>query len=582
MFLFFKKITLSLKILPSKEKAILCVLGTVFVISFFGVLFKINKIYSVEMPEYGGGINEGVIGSPRFINPLLAVSDTDRDLVKLVYSGLLEQNGKGDLISVLAEKYEISEDGLAYTFYINKKAKWHDGKSVTSDDVIFTIKRAKNPALDSFQRANWEGVETEKIDNYTMRFTLRKPYSLFLQNTTIPILPKHIWENTFPEEMGLSNFNIEPVGSGPYKVKKVYRNSAGLITSYKLKANGDFVLGEPFIKYLNILFFSSEEKLVDAFRQGKIDSTGFISYSRIDESLKKNAVVQNLVLPRIFGLFFNSANNSIFENKEVREALTKAADKQFIIKEALNGYGTEINSPIPEQSRDLQNEKIEKNDFKTDDLTFAVLTKEKRYAAAKQILEKNGWKLNSEGVYEKTINKKMNKLIFSISTSNTPSLIKTAEILKDEFHNIGADVNLKIFEIGDLNQTVIRRRNYEALIFGEVVGEDPDPFSFWHSSQRNDPGLNIAMYANNSVDKILEEARIQTDKEKRMEKYKTFEKYIKDDYAAIFLYSPYFVYLTPQFLKGFNAEVVAAPQDRFSLINKWHIYNTYVWPIFLR
>lgn len=594
MLLFSKKVILSLKILPSKEKAILFVLGFAFTISFFGALFKVNKIYSVLTPEYGGEINEGAVGSPRFINPLLAVSDADRDLVKLVYSGLLEQDGKGDLIPALAEKYEISENGLFYTFYINKKAKWHDGKNITSDDVIFTVKRAKNPTLDSFQRANWEGVETEKINDYTLRFILKKPYAPFLENAAMPIIPKHIWENTLPEEMGLSNFNIEPVGSGPYKIKKVYRNSAGLITSYKLKSNSGFVLGEPFVKYMNILFFSSEEKLVDAFRQGKIDSTGFISYSRIDDSLKKNAVVQNLVLPRIFGLFFNSANNPVFENKEVRKALNKAVDKQFIIEEALNGYGAEINSPIPGQVFDLQEEKKDKptvvlpHSFidkgekgMKEDSSFIVLTKEERYAAAKQILEKNGWKLNLEGIYEKTTNKKTSKLIFSISTSNTPSLVKTAEILKDEFHNIGADVNLKIFEIGDLNQIVIRKRNYEALIFGEVVGENPDPFSFWHSSQRNDPGLNIAMYANNSVDKILEEARIQTDKEKRMEKYKDFEKYIKDDYAAIFLYSPYFVYLTPSFLKGFNAEVVAAPQDRFSLINKWHIYNTYVWPIFL-
>lgn len=571
MFLFFKKVILSLRILPSKEKAILFVLGAVFTISFFGLLFKVNKIYSIETPEYGGEINEGIVGSPRFINPLLAVSDADRDLVKLIYSGLLEQNGKGNLIPVLAEKYEISENGLAYTFYINKKAKWHDRKNITSDDVVFTVKRAKSPTLNSFQRASWEGVEVEKVDDYTVRFALKKPYAPFLESVTMPILPKHIWEDTLPEEMGLSNFNIEPMGSGPYKVKKVYRNSAGLITSYKLKTNSDFVLGEPFIEYMNILFFSSEEKLVDAFKQGKIDSTGFISYSRINDSLKKNTVIQNLVLPRIFGLFFNSANNPIFENKEVRKAINEAIDKQFIIKEALSGYGAEINSPLPERGGGLEKEKVEGERG----------TKEKKYAAARKILEQNGWKLNSEKIYEKTVNKKTSKLVFNISTSNTPSLIKTAEILKDTFQNIGAEVNLKIFEIGDLNQTVIRKRNYEVLIFGEVVGQDPDPFSFWHSSQRNDPGLNIAMYANNSVDKILEEARILIDENKRMEKYKTFEKYIKDDYAAIFLYSPYFVYLTPSFLKGFNAEMVAAPQDRFSLINKWHIYNTYVWPIFL-
>lgn len=571
-FSIFKKITLIIRILPLFEKIIFFALLSVFIISLIGLIFKINNAYSVQVPDFGGEINEGVLGSPRFINPLLAVSDTDRDLVKLIYSGLLESDGRGNLIPSLAKNYEISDSGLSYTFYLNDKAMWHDGEPVKSDDVIFTVKRAKNPNLNSFLRANWEGVEAEKIDDYTVKFYLKKQYAPFLENAVIPIIPKHIWENTLPEEMSLSNYNIEPIGSGPYKIKKIFRSSAGLITSLKLAANKDFVLGRPYVKYLNIYFFSSEDKLADSFKQGKINATGFVSQTNINEIKNKEKIsFKKLTMPRIFGLFFNSSSNPVFENKEVKDALEVSLDRNFIINEALKGYGAPISSPIPPGSLGA--------------LTYADvnnnLSKEERISAAKQILEKNGWKIN-EGIYEKKINNKTARLELSISTSNSGGFEKAAEIIKDTWEKTGIKTELKIFELGDLNQSVIRKRNYEVLFFGEVYGRDPDPFSFWHSSQRNDPGLNIALYANNSADKILEEARVETNLEKKIEKYKIFQDKIKEDRAAIFLYSPYFIYLIPDFVKGFENENILSPQERFANIYKWHIYEAKVLSIFLK
>lgn len=531
---------------------------------------KINNVYSVEAPESGGTINEGVIGVPRFINPLLAVSDTDRDLARLIYSGLLESDGRGNLIPVLASKYEISEDGLTYTFELNQKAKWQDGKPIKSDDVIFTVKLAKNPTLNSSKRANWEGVEAEKLNDYTVRFWLKNPYSSFLENATLAIMPKHIWEKMTPEEISLSNFNLEPIGAGPYQVKKIYRNSAGIITSYKLKRNKNFALGEPFIKNLNVFFFSSEEKLADAFRQRKIDSEGFVSPLNIGDILNKGGVVKNLALPRIFGVFFNSANNPVFEEKEARLALDTALDKQFIIDEVLGGYGLAADSPIPEGSLGALS-------FEKDNLN-----KKEKIEKAKEILTKNGWKINKDGIFEKNSKKKTIKLEFDVSTSNAANLVKTAEILKNTWEQMGVRVNIKIFEIGDLNEVVIRKRNYEALLFGEIIGRDPDPFPFWHSSQRSDPGLNIAMYANQKVDELLEEARKEINLEKKVEIYKLFQKEVRNDQAAIFLYSPYFVYIIPDFLKGYDNQSIATPAERFSMIYKWFIYSRKVWPIFLK
>lgn len=570
IFFLLKLLPLTLKILPPKEKALLLILVFIFLASSVVLFWKINDGYSLEIPDFGGSLNEGMIGVPRFINPLLAVSDTDRDLIQLLYSGLVDTDGKGNLIPVLASRYETSKDDLSWTFFINRKAKWHDGRSITSDDVIFTIKRVRDSSLNSIKRASWEGIEVEKIDDYTVRFWLKIPYASFLENTTLPILPKHIWEKISSEEMSLSNFNIEPVGSGPFEVKKIYRDSSGIISSYKLKANKNFVLGRPFIKYLNLFFFNSEEKLINAYRQGKIDETGFISSSNIKNILKKGDVIKTLTLPRIFAVFFNSANNPIFEEKEVRLALNSAIDRQFIIGQVLNGYGSAIDSPIPPGS--IGGLRPEENN----------LSQEKKTDKARKILERKGWKLNKENIFEKKVRKQTIKLNFNVSTSNVPDLMKTAEILKNIWEQMGAKVNLNIFENSDLNQNVIRKRNYEILLFGEVVGRDPDPFAFWHSSQRNDPGLNIALYANSKVDDLLESARTETDLEKRIKKYKIFQEEIKNDQAAIFLYSPYFVYIVPDFLKGFEIENINVPSERFSTIHKWFIYTRDVWPIFVK
>ncbi len=569
-FIFFNKITYSLKFIPPKEKITLIISAIIFLTSLFGLILKLNNSYSVEVADFGGTINEGVIGIPRFINPLLATSDADRDLVQLIYSGLLTIDGKKNLKPSLALRYEISKDGLIYTFYINPKAKWHDGKSLDADDVVFTIKRVKDSVLNSVKRANWEGVEIQKVDKYTVRFLLKVPYSSFLENMMLPIIPKHIWSTMSSEEMSLSNFNLEPIGSGPYKIEKIYRNSSGIITSYKLRANKEFVLGSPSVKEINLSFFSSEEKLIDALRNGKVDSTGFISSSNISRVLKNGMVLKKLTLPRIFGVFFNSQNNPIFEEKEVRLALNTAIDRKYIIEQVLNGNGTAIDSPIPPGSIGALSYD-EKN-----------LSQEQRISEARKILESKGWKLNGSGIFEKKIKKNILRLEFSLSTSNLGDLSQTADVLKNIWGKAGIRVNVKEYEIGDLNQIVLKKKNYEALLFGEVVGIDPDPYAFWHSSQRNDPGINIALYANPNVDKILEDARRELDVEERIKKYQTFQKEVKNDQAAVFIYSPYFVYLMPSYIKNFNLESISIPSERLALIEERYIYSRNVWPIFLK
>ncbi|MCR4283908.1 MAG: peptide ABC transporter substrate-binding protein [Parcubacteria group bacterium] len=569
----YPEINIAIKTFSKKEKIAFFIFFAIFIAGALGTIITLNNSISIEVPKSSGTLSMGIIGTPRFINPILEISDADRDVTALVYSGLLRPDNNGGLKTDLAETYSESEDGLSYTFTLKNDARFHDGKPVTSDDVIFTINQIKDPVLKSPKRASWEGVEMEKIDDKTFKFILGQPYSPFLENTTIGILPHHIWKEASSGLMSFSEFNINPTGSGPYKLKKTYKNSAGVVVSYTLVANENFSLGEPFIKKLIINFYPNEEKLINAFQNNEISTIGGISPENASKIKEGNFNLNTLNLPRVFGVFFNQNNAPIFAKKEVREALNQATDKKKIIETVLMGFGAEINSPIPPGTFGAY-EIDSSNEEATDNW-------ENKLAKAKEILEKAGWKFNEETkIFEKKSGKEILRLDFSISTSNVPELKQTGELIKSMWEELGAKVDLKIFEISDLNQNVIRPRKYDSLIFGEILSHDPDPFAFWHSSQRNDPGLNIALYANITVDKLLEEARKTKEREERMNKYLKFQEEVKKDMPAVFLYSPSYIYITPKSLKGFDTTNITLPSERFNNINKWYLKTKKVWKIF--
>ncbi len=557
------------------EKIIFYFFLAVFVVSSFLLLWKVNQSFLVEFPAYGGQLKEGIIGSPRFINPILAMNDADRDMTSLIYSGLMKSNSKGDLVPDLAESYSISEDGLVYKFKLKDNAYFHDGEKVTADDVEFTINKTQDSALKSPKRANWDGVTVKKINDREIDFILKQPYSPFLENATLGILPKKIWANFDSDQFSFSLFNIEPIGSGPYKVKSFKKDSYGIPTYYTLTSFDKYVSTVPYIKTLLITFYQNEKSLMDAFNRRDIESISAVS-SQNAEMLKKESGLRIIraPLPRIFGIFFNQSQSPVLANKEVREALNMAVDKDRIVKEVLNGYGIVIDSPIPPDLMEINNSANNKSDEKTGDGASKI-----ERALAK--LQDSGWKMNEkEKVFEKKVKNETQQLRFSISTSNTPELKKVAEIVKEEWGKLGAQVEIKIFEAGDLNQNVIRPRKYDALLFGEIVGRDLDLFAFWHSSQRKDPGLNIALYTNSKVDKLLENARKTEDRSERMKNYQQFEDEIAKDLPVVFLYSPDFIYIIPEKVNGYSVDQVITPADRFLNVNEWFIDTEKVWKIF--
>ncbi len=577
----------ALKSFPKKEFYIFIILTIVAFVSIIIILNKINNTFLVEIPMNGGSITEGVIGMPTLINPVLALSDADKDLVSLVYSGLMRRNSDGDFIYDLAESYTLSSDGLKYTFIIKKDAKFQDGSPVTADDVVFTIDKIKDPSIKS-PRTGWNIVTTTKKDDRTVEFTLNKPYISFLDNMTIGILPSHIWKNVDNSLFNISPFNIKAIGSGPYKIKSVIKNSDGIPQKYILERFKGFILGTPHIKNVTIVSYSNEKDLMKDILSHSIDQTGDMSFKNTLITKEAGYNIHTTTLPRIFGLFYNDSNNKIFTDSNVIKAFNYALDKQEIINKVLYGYGTIINNPIPENIFNNGNNSETNTDI----------------AKANELLDKNGWIMGNDGIRTKgglstvTKTKKVGKktiteqvkvdngpivrLEFSLTTGDTPELRNVTEIIKNELAKIGVKVNTeKVYETGTLNK-IIKNREYEALFFGQVINHESDLFSFWHSSQRKDPGLNISMYNNANADKILDKIQNTIDEKSRDMPYKDFVEEFNKDLPALLIYSPQYTYATSNKLNNININTLINPSDRFASIYKWYADIDHVWKIFTK
>ncbi len=589
-FRFPKKEELSSAIASLSKKQFFFFITSVIIalITMICLLQKVNNSFMVTIPSGGGTITEGIIGMPILVNPVLALSDADKDLTAIVYSGLMRKMPDGTFIPDLAESYTVSEDGMTYTFILKKDLKFHDGTALTSDDVIFTIEKIKDVLIKSPRKARWDGVQVEKKDAGTVVFTLKQPFISFMDNTTIGILPVHIWKNVTASEFGLSPINIKAIGSGPYQIESVSKNNDGIPEIYKLKRFANFALGVPHIQYMNIISYANEKDLIQDLLSHTIDQAGGLSPENAIKIENSKYTIHTATLPRIFGLFYNSTANKIFNDKVIIRAFNQVLDRKAIVNEVLGGYGVAIYSPIPETIiRDDLNANREESSL--DDI--------------KSTLDKNGWVVGADGIRvkggkttvtqtkkvgKKTVTQKVvvnggpiTRLAFSLTTGDTPELNKASSLIKDQLEKIGAEVTIKVYETGPLNQ-LIRTRNYESLFFGQIVNHESDLFSFWHSSQKNDPGLNIALYSNKNVDTILEAAQKTLNRDNRISKYKNLINEFNNDTPALLIYSPKYLYATSSKLNNIMLDTLTTPSDRFISLYTWYADTDRVWKIFTK
>ena len=380
------------KVLSKKEKNVF------FIFLFLGVgsfVFLSNSFYlknTEVVPAKGGTYIEGAIGSPRNINPVYAqTNDVDRDLTELIYAGLMKYNEKGEIVPDLVEEYKILEEGKIFEFYLKENLLWADGKPITIDDVVFTIKVIQNPSFKSPIRASWLGVKTEKISDLGIRFELANPSVVFLENAVLKILPKHIWEEISDQNFPLSIYNLKPVGSGPYKMKKIVQDKEGNIKSLELTTNPNYYGNLPHIQRIVFSFFENEDELISAFNSNQIDGFSLVSPEKYQKLKKGNNFSDfHLLMPRYFAVFLNPEKSKILADKKVRQSLNYGTDKEKIVNEILSAEAKIIDSPILPNIYGFENP-LKIYEFNTE--------------KAKQILDEAGFVEKENGIRAKVIKK---------------------------------------------------------------------------------------------------------------------------------------------------------------------------------
>lgn len=562
------------------ERVLAFVLLVLVTITGIHLLHQTNENTLVEMPRAGGVHVEGLAGTPRFINPLQAISGADKDLTALVFAGLMRRDSTGTLVPLLAESYSVSEEGTVYTFTLRKDLTFHDGTPLTAADVVFTVEQAANPGIRSPLYANWDNIEVEQTDIHTVVFTLPEPYIPFLGNTTMGILPKHLWSELKPEEFSFSDLNMRPIGAGPYKVDQLIRDKSGIPASYELSAFKNYALGAPHISNVVVMIYDTREQALAAFARGAVHAVGGVSPTLLSEALggQGGSSATNILRTPLlitFGVFFNHNRQPIFLREEVRKALTEATPKNAIVAEVLQGYGTVLSSPLPTH---LRTQTIATTtDIDVEDEAESVPMN--HIEQARSTLERAGWERNEDtGIYELETRTETLRLTVSLSTVNAPELVAASERIAASWRELGADIELKVFDQLDMVQSVIRPRRFDALLYGKVLGHELDLYAFWHSSQRNDPGLNISQYADIEVDALLGNMRVEGDSTKRRELYDKFADIMAGQHAAIFLYTPDYLYVVSDSVKNITLHPMAEAHERFNTIHEWYIETDRVWP----
>ncbi len=510
------------------------------------------------VPTRGGSYTEGILGQPEQINPLLLKKDADRDLAQLMYAGLMRYNAQQELEPDLAESYEVSDEGKTYVFHLREHLVWQDGKPLTADDVVFTVGLMKDPEVKSPRRADFQSVTAETVDERTVKFSLSNDaFVPFLrENTTFGILPKHLWENVAPSQVGLSDLNLRVVGAGPFAFDQFRKDKeTSQITSYALKRNKKYHGQKAYLDSITFRFYDDADLLLRDFRKGKIDGIHSLSPSQkasIPERTRQKWQIHELQLPSYFALFFNTAKSDILKDEKVRRALGSSLDREAIVKEALNGAARVTDAPILPSFLGFNPE-------------ITRLTHDD--GQAQTLLDEAGWKIPEGG----TIRKKGDiELVIEVVMPDHDPFPKIGAVLKREWEGIGVKTEITMQDSATLRSETIRPRAYQVLLFGQSIAHDPDPYPFWHSSLREDPGLNLTSYKNSTVDELLTSARKETDEHQRTLKYLHFQNELARDLPAIFLYVPTYTYALDRGIRGVELSAITFPSDRFADANLWH------------
>lgn len=567
-------------------------------LSFLAVLFGIGLagfitygLFVTAIPTQGGNYQEALVGYPLYINPVLAnTNDVDLDLSSLIFSGLLRYDNQLQLQTDLAESWEKNEDGTIYTLTLKEGLTWHDGQELNMEDVLFTYRAIAEPAVNSPLQLSMQGVQITQTDERTIQFELDTPFAPFESILTTGLLPEHLWSNLPASNIRLAELNIKPIGAGPWKFKKLEKDKLGNIYSFTVEPNEDFYTQSGYINELTFRFYPDFGTAIEALNNNKVEGLSFLPRQLISTVTgAQSYATHHLQLPQYTAMFFNQDENSALSELTVRQALAYSIDRDRLIEDVLDGLAEQVDGPIlpTMESFNPGFEGFPYNPVEAQRLLDeagweSVTAQEYIDAETKRLQEESDGEVTepitidtgNQAVFQQ---KDGEFLSIRLTTVDQPENIRAAEIIRNAWQSIGCRVQLDILPVTIFTTDVLPSRDYEALLYGQILNVVPDLYTFWHSTQIESPGLNLAGFADADADELLETARSTTDPQERIDSYQAFQDIIGDELPAIFLYTPKYTYLIPKKIQGFDIKEISIPADRWNNIESWYIKTKNEW-----
>jgi peptide/nickel transport system substrate-binding protein len=517
---------------------------------------KLSPYYQKLVPAAGGTFSEGILGAFTNINPLYATGPVDSAASRLVFSSLFTYDRQNQLVGDLVDKWSVDDRGIQYTLHLKQNVKWHDGKPLTADDVLFTYQTIQNPDAKSPFFNGWQGIKMEAKDDTTIIFTLPNVLSSFPYALTNGIVPKHILDGTPPSQLRSVRFNsVSPIGSGAFKWDRI--EVAGNTPDSReeqigLVPNPSYYREKPKLQHFIIRSFKDENHMLDSFQRGELNAMAGLA--TVPDTIQKQPESHEYDIP-LTGevmVFFKTTQPNLTD-VAVRQALVQAVDTPSIVR-GLGYPAIGAHEPL------LQNmfgydKALTQLPFNTDQ--------------ANKLLDQAGWNKGTDDIRRKG-DKPLTFRLYSQSTSEYAYV--TGELQK-AWHKVGIDAQVVLQDDSDL-QTTVNHHDYDALLYGISLGTDPDVFAYWHSSQadpRAPSRLNLSEYRSGIADKALEAGRTRSDATLRAIKYRPFLEAWRNDAPALALYQPRFVYVTHGTLFNFDPTVLNSATDRYNNVANWMI-----------
>ncbi|MEK7153818.1 MAG: peptide ABC transporter substrate-binding protein [Patescibacteria group bacterium] len=516
----------------------------------------LRSYYQVPAPAPGGTYSEGILGSFTNANPLYATSPVDMAVSELLFASLLTYDGNNNLIGDLAQDWSVDERGTLYTIHLKPNLKWHDGKPLTAEDVVFTYGVIQNPDAQSPLNPSWSGIQVAQVDALTVTFRLPNELSSFPYSLTNGIVPKHILDGESMGALRTLRFNTtQPVGAGPFMFNALEVTGGAAENREERIALDPFEqyhAGKPKLNRFVVHAFRNERQLIDSFQAKDINAAAGLTKLPAEFEDNSGVYVYNMPLTAEVMAFFKMSEG-ILADVQVRQALVRATDAITIIKNLQ--YPT-----LPVREPFLQNQ-----------LGYNAAYAQAGYdlAGANTLLEAQGWKLGRDEIRRKD----GVPLAFSLTVQADSEYADVALMLKQQWRLAGVDVEIIPQNNTDF-QTTLASHGYEALLYGISIGKDPDVLVYWdskHADVRAENRLNFSEYRSAVADSALQAGRTRSDAALRVIKYQPFLQAWHDDAPAVALYEPRFLYLTRSQVHGLDEHDINAEVERFTNVHNWMI-----------